>query len=178
MDRSSQRAARMWATNRLWGAALLLAGAPVWAVTKCTGADGRVSFQDTPCGSAAKAESVDVRVHNSVPGLRLPPPAPAPAVPDPVPAPPAALWPPPPSRTPLEVEAEMCLNWYRPLLRDPAGAYYSEARKELRVVSITLHGTNGFGGYVARTAACEIHGGRLNESWTRIHAERAGWVPR
>lgn len=32
----------------LW-AALLLAALPAWAVNKCTGADGRISFQDAPC---------------------------------------------------------------------------------------------------------------------------------
>ena len=30
-------------------AALLLAALPAWAVNKCTGADGKISFQDAPC---------------------------------------------------------------------------------------------------------------------------------
>ena len=34
----------------------LYAGAmPAWAVNKCTGADGKVSFQDAPCDAKAKA---------------------------------------------------------------------------------------------------------------------------
>ena len=32
-----------------------LAG-PSWAVNKCVGADGRVSFQDAPCAGAGGAE--------------------------------------------------------------------------------------------------------------------------
>ncbi len=34
--------------------------APAWAITKCTGADGKVAFQDAPC-SAGKAEALTVR---------------------------------------------------------------------------------------------------------------------
>ena len=33
--------------------------APAWAVNKCTGADGKVSFQDAPC--AGQGETIDVR---------------------------------------------------------------------------------------------------------------------
>lgn len=33
--------------------------APAWAVNKCTGADGRVSFQDAPC--TGQGEKIDVR---------------------------------------------------------------------------------------------------------------------
>ena len=69
----------------------------------------------------------------------------------------------------------MCLAWHRPLLRDPAGAYYTEPTKEGRVLSITVHATNGYGGYVTSRAACEIYLGKLNESWTKIHAKRGGW---
>lgn len=38
---------------------LLLTTAPVWAINKCTGADGKVSFQDAPC--LGKGELLDVR---------------------------------------------------------------------------------------------------------------------
>lgn len=37
----------------------LLVCAPAWAVNKCTGADGKVSFQDAPC--AGKGETLTVR---------------------------------------------------------------------------------------------------------------------
>lgn len=44
----------------LWCAALpLMLAAPAWAVNKCTGADGKVSFQDAPC--VGEGEKVDVR---------------------------------------------------------------------------------------------------------------------
>lgn len=33
--------------------------APAWAVNKCTGADGKVSFQDAPC--AGQGEKIEVR---------------------------------------------------------------------------------------------------------------------
>ena len=62
------------------------------------------------------------------------------------------------THSPLAREADMCLAWHRPLLRDPAGAYYT-----------------GYGGYVTSRAACEIYLGKLNESWTKIHAKRGGW---
>ena len=39
--------------------AALLAAAPAWAINKCTGADGKVVFQDAPC--AGKGETLDVR---------------------------------------------------------------------------------------------------------------------
>ena len=38
----------------------LACAAPAWAVNKCTGTDGKVSFQDAPCAEGA-GEKVDVR---------------------------------------------------------------------------------------------------------------------
>ena len=38
---------------------MLLATSPAWAINKCTGADGKVVFQDAPC--AGKGETLDVR---------------------------------------------------------------------------------------------------------------------
>jgi len=43
----------------LAAAALLALAAPAWALNKCTGPDGKVSFQDDPCEAAHKAESID-----------------------------------------------------------------------------------------------------------------------
>lgn len=77
--------------------------------------------------------------------------------------------------SPLEVEAAQCLDWYRPLLADPRGAYYSSPSKDARVLSITIHVPGVRGGVDVRDAACEILNGRLDEGWTRIHAERRGW---
>jgi hypothetical protein len=153
-----------------------LTGAPAWAINKCTGPDGKVSFQDAPCQSG-KAETLDVRPSSgrapaAAGAIARPASAPlatAPvAGPAPVQAPAAATA----EKSPLEKEADTCLAWYKPMLRDPAGAYYSAPSKEGRVVSMTVHATNGYGGYVTKAAACEIVNGRIDEDWTKIQAQR------
>lgn len=40
--------------------------APAWAINKCTGPDGKVSFQDAPCASNERAESLRARSGNNV----------------------------------------------------------------------------------------------------------------
>lgn len=40
-----------------WG---LLTGGNAWAVNKCVGADGRISFQDAPCAAGQTSSEVDV----------------------------------------------------------------------------------------------------------------------
>ncbi len=153
--------------------AALMVCAPSWAVNKCTGPDGKVSFQDAPC--SGKGEALTVRPSGGSESA-----APVAPVVQPQPAQPpkeAAAQPAPqaPQKTMLDVEAEQCLAWYRPLLRDPAGAYYREPSKDARVLSITIHATNGYGGYVPKRAACEFVNGRLDDGWTKIQAKRAGW---
>lgn len=160
----------------LIAAALLsVLSAPAWAVNKCTGPDGKVVYQDAPC--VGKGDSIDVR------------PSSGPAIPKAVPPKPSAsvevsapgVLPTPagqqqvPAKSPMVQEADACLAWYKPKLRDPAGAYYTELSKDGRVVSITVHATNGFGGYVTKEAACEFYNGRLDTDWTKIHAKRRGW---
>lgn len=44
--------------------ACLMLAAPVWAINKCTGTDGKVSFQDAPCASGT-GEKVEVRLSSS-----------------------------------------------------------------------------------------------------------------
>lgn len=80
-----------------------------------------------------------------------------------------------PPRTQMEIEADQCLEWYRPKLLDPRGAYWREARRESRVITIRIYHANDRGGYDNKLASCEISGGRLDEDWTRIHARRDGW---
>ncbi|ALT78925.1 hypothetical protein AT984_18750 [Paucibacter sp. KCTC 42545] len=99
-------------------------------------------------------------------------------VPPAVQAPAPAVQPPAPAqsiRSPLEQEAEICLNWYRPSLRDPAGAYFTTLSKEGRVLKMMIHATNGYGGYVKQEGVCEFKYGSIDEGWTKIHAKRAGW---
>lgn len=43
----------------IYVAALLLSAAPVWAVNKCTGPDGKIAFQDAPC--EGRGEKIEVR---------------------------------------------------------------------------------------------------------------------
>lgn len=163
-------------------AAALLA-APAWAIHKCTRPDGRVTFQDTPC--AGQGEKIEVRpasgpARMAAPAAAPQPPgasdraptllAPAPAA-APLPAPPAPVAVP----SPLAREAQTCLDWYKPKLRDPQGAYLTEPSKDGRVLSITIHATNGYGGYVTRSGRCEFHNGKLDQDWTLIHARREGW---
>jgi hypothetical protein len=45
---------------------------PAWAVNKCTGADGKVSFQDAPC-AAGKAEALNIKASaGTTPAAALP----------------------------------------------------------------------------------------------------------
>ncbi|OGB19471.1 MAG: hypothetical protein A2W72_01545 [Burkholderiales bacterium RIFCSPLOWO2_12_67_14] len=156
-----------------------LAVSPAWAINKCT-IDGRVVFQDAPC--PGKGETLVVRPASGRGASAAPPQTPPPAADAPAIAPATAPAQPltqgnrPAAKSPLEVEADMCLAWYRPLLRDPHGAYYTNLTKEKRVFSMDLHATNGYGGYVIKRAACEIHNGKLNEAWTKNHAKWGGWA--
>jgi len=173
---------RLMKTLLILVAATALA-APAWAINKCTGPDGKVSFQDAPCeGQGAR---IDVRpaagparpasLSGNTGAKASPPPSPTAAPAAPTPPAPLAQQPRSEEPTPLQVESAACLAWYRPALRDPAGAYLTGPSKEGRVVSITVHATNGYGGYVTRPAACEFINGRLDQDWTKIHAKRAGW---
>lgn len=151
-------------------AALSVLCTPAWAVNKCTGPDGTLTFQDAPC--AGKGERIEVRPNAGL-AFSKPLPAAESSSPAGLPEPTERLQ--APSKSALEQEADMCLAWYKPKLRDPAGAYYSGPAKASRVLSITVHATNGYGGYVTKQAACEIHNGQLNLDWTKIHAQRGGW---
>ena len=156
-------------------AAALLAAlcTPAWAVNKCTGPDGRVVYQDAPCAGTGTGGKIELHPGSVV---SLPKPAPASAdVAASNTAPEPAVQKQGAAESPLEREADMCLNWYRPKLRDPAGAYYTSPSKQSRVLTMTLHATNGYGGYVTKQATCEIHNGQLNQDWTKIHAQRGGW---
>lgn len=156
----------------------LAMSSPAWAINKCI-IDGQVVFQDAAC--PGKGETLVVKpASGRSPTLPALPTSP---IQDPdtnanAPSQPAQALTPAPApaaRSPLEVEADMCLAWYRPLLRDPKGAYYTNISKEKRVFSMDLHATNGYGGYVIKRASCEIYNGKLNEAWTKNHAKWGGW---
>lgn len=169
------------------GALTLALALPAHAVNKCTGPDGRVSFQDGPCATG-KAEKVNVSSPplidaNAAAAARAraasAAAAPSTAPVAPTPAPTAQTQAPTqPMRSTLELEADACLNWYRPVLRDPAGAYFTSPSKEGRVLKMMIHATNGYGGYVKQEGVCEFKNGSIDEDWTKIHAKRAGWGAR
>lgn len=57
--------------------ALALSAAPAWAINKCTGADGKVVYQDQPCASTDKAQEIKVKTAppaaaNSTGGKQMP----------------------------------------------------------------------------------------------------------
>lgn len=157
------------------GLAVGLAATPAFAVYKCTAPNGSVVYQDAPC--TGKGEEIALP-----PALVSTPPAPRHDTAHPAPAPGEAPPPAPPpaapagvAKTQLELDADQCLDWYKPLLRDPKTAYYSNPSRNKRVVSLDLHTTNGYGGFVVLKASCEIYAGKLNETWTKEHARRGGW---
>lgn len=155
-------------------AVLLLAicSAPAWAqsVYKCGS-----TYSQTPCADSAK----EVQIRNEGPSRSTPAPARAVRIESPSVSstpPPQAQLPAIRTRSELEIKADQCLAYYRPKLRDPAGAYYSEPSLDGRTLTLTIHGTNGFGGYVTRKSKCEFNmSDDLDPDWTKIHAQRGGW---
>jgi hypothetical protein len=150
---------------------------PAWAIYRCTDANGSTVYQDAPCtGPGVVIEVRPATGTISPPPPHAEPPVAQPAAPTPPPREPEPAVAPVATKTQLELDADQCLNWYRPRLRDPRGAYYTHPTRDKRVVTIDLHATNGYGGYVVKAASCEILAGKLNEAWTREHARRGGWA--
>lgn len=169
-----------WRVGRLAmvGLAVALVATPGWAVYKCTAPNGSVVYQDAPCTGKGEEMALPPALVSTPPAPRHDTAPTTPAVPAPTEAPPPAPAPSPTdsaAKTQLELDADHCLDWYKPLLRDPKSAYYSNPSRNNRVVSLDLHTTNGYGGFVVLKASCEIHAGKLNETWTREHARRGGW---
>lgn len=159
--------------------ALLLLAPSAWAIHKCTSKDGKVVYQETPCPQSAPGGAIRVFAGQGEPAAQPVPkkaeaaPA-APAAAD-RPAPAGAVSLGPQSGAPVDDLVAQCLNWYRPRLKNPAGAYADGASRNGSVLSITVYGTNSFGGYLGKQAACEIKNGQIDHDWTKIHAQRAGW---
>jgi hypothetical protein len=155
--------------------AVFIGDACAQTVFRCQDKDGKTVFQQARCeDKGLKGSELTLRAGNMV--AALPPaastPSPPPGKQEPPPQPVVQSAPP----TPRNPRADACLNWYRPLLRDPMGAYYTEVKLEERSVTMRLHATNGFGGYVSKQAACDFDvGGKLDDGWTKIQAERLGW---
>ena len=154
----------------------LLASSQAWAINKCMGADGKVSYQEQPC----QGQGAELKIRQQGSPIAAPTTEKKPVAPSEVPVRAAAVA---PSAQPvraqkseLETQADQCLAYYKPKLRDPSGAYHSEAAMDGSVLSIKMHATNGFGGYVTRQVKCEFkQNGDLDADWTKIHAQRIGW---
>lgn len=159
---------------------MLMGSAPAMAIHKCTGKDGKVVYQETPCPHSAPGGTIRVFAGQAEPAVQPVPrkteavPAATAPVERPAPSQAASLGPQSSGAQADDLVAQ-CLNWYRPRLKNPAGAYADGASRNGSVLSITVYGTNSFGGYVGKQAACEIKNGGIDHSWTKIHAERAGW---
>lgn len=168
--------------NRLVAAcALLYLASPVWAIQKCTGKDGKVVYQETPCEPGSQSAAVRVFAGQGQPAAQAVPPKAERRAAEPVPVErpatgqAASLGPQSEPEGAADELVAQCLNWYRPRLKNPAGAYADGASRNGSVLSITVYGTNSFGGYLGKQAACEIKNGQIDHDWTRIHAQRAGW---
>jgi hypothetical protein len=168
--------------------ALLLAAlcGPSWAVVKCQDAKGKVTYQETLCPEALQTQPIATLPH-APHTVTLDPallsmekdssPAITPAIPPAAStAPPALPAPTSNAKTGLEPEGDMCLEYLKPLLKDPGSPYYRNLQKDGTVLSMELFAKNTLGGYTSKPAACEIKNGRLDDGWTKIHLKRLGWA--
>ncbi len=76
---------------------------------------------------------------------------------------------------PLDGEAQTCLDFILPMLKDPGSPYVRDVRKEGTVLSMHVYAKNAYGGTTGKAAACEIKNSRLDVGWTNIHLKRLGW---
>ena len=162
----------------IWVSAVLgLVCGQAFAINKCTAPDGKVTYQTPACPFIGSGQVFNpgrrVVVVESDPGTLSPIKANnqadsfAPAVPPNASTAPAA--------SPLDGEAQMCLSFIKPMLKDPGSPYVQDVRKEGTVLSMSLYAKNTFGGYTSKAAACEIKNSLLDVGWTNIHLKRLGW---
>lgn len=163
---------KTWADNgRSLTLALLCAAAAqhAAAVNKCTLPDGKVVYQDTMCErAAAGTQRINVQPNVVAPQVsrqQLAAAASAASAADPVPGAAVSLSGAPgmgigstavTSGSDLKAAADACLDRYRRDLRDPRGAYWSGAVLRGGTLTMTLHATNGYGGYVAKEVSCDL----------------------
>lgn len=151
------------------------------AIMKCSNGS-QTWYQDTPCA----AGSVGTTFQSAPMGAAAAQMGNGPLIA--MPQEPAPPLPPPPSHIPaavLEQEAQQCLAWYQKEVLLPPDAQILNFTKDRRVLTIStsfmIDVLNYWGGQsqsrINKQASCEIHNGRLDDSWTRIHAKRGGWTP-
>lgn len=136
--------------------------------------NGAMAYQQVPCAGGIALALPASPAPASAP-QRPTPKAPAPAAPAvevvvvTVPAPTG-------QRTAIQLEADACLDWYRPMLRDPRSAYWRDARYVQSTLEITIAAANGFGGFVNQEAACDFRNGSIDHGWTKTQAKRRAWA--
>lgn len=193
--KSSPNTALAVAAGALLCAGLTLVASPASAqpIFRCM-VDGQPVYQQGPCGSASqRGERLqsDPRLGELVPAPELPPPSRparaeraeaaqpaslATAAAEPAPGPTAIRTrPKPQTAMSLEAEAEACMDWYRPMLREPQAAYRTTPRKEGQELIMMIHAPDGQGGFQSRAASCEFGEDGLDTAATQVHAQRRGW---
>ena len=88
------------------------------------------------------------------------------------------LPPPVAAKSAVDTEAELCLDFIRPFLKDPRSAYYEQASKGGvggTVLSLIVYSKNSYGGVVSKPAKCEIKNGVLDSTFTLVFLKEAGW---
>lgn len=78
----------------------------------------------------------------------------------------------------LVADGRLCAQWYSQFL-DSEGDTYEVVEVDGSVFTIEIYTSNrrpGYGGHIATRASCEIKNGRLDHGWTKIHAQRGGWI--
>ena len=81
-----------------------------------------------------------------------------------------------PEPTRIEDEAERCLKLYALMLRDPKSAYWSAPEKRFYILTMTVHATNAFGGFVQKTARCWVENGQIDSAHSLVFAREDGWL--
>lgn len=135
---------------------------------------GRVVFQQAACPPGVPASQVLVPPANVTPAPARPAASAAAAQPASAPAP--AL---PPRAAPAMPEGSpeqaACLDYLKPLLRDPASGRILSAEKDGRVLRVKLQAADARARPQIRDAACEFVNGRVDDGWSRIQLKRLGW---
>jgi hypothetical protein len=137
-------------------------------VNRCE-ARGQVVFQQAPCPPGHAASQVQVAPTNVVAS----PPRPAPAAAASAASAPAAVA--ASAAAAVPTEADTCLAYLRPLLRDPTSGRILSSKRDGRVLQVQLQAADARGRLHTREAACEFVNGRVDDGWSRIQLERLGW---
>ncbi|WP_348113375.1 DUF4124 domain-containing protein [Rhodoferax sp.] len=158
-------------------ALLVLVCGQASAVNKCTAPDGKVTYQTQACPFTGSGQLIN-------PGRRVVVVEPDPENLSPIkpnnqtdsfaPVPPPAA-PVAPFAGPWDGEAQTCLAFILPMLKDPGSPYVRDVHKEGTVLSMNVYAKNAYGGYTSKAAACEIKNSQLDVGWTNIHLKRLGW---